>query len=408
MKCRGCSSTLSKTFIDLGESPIANNLLSLHQLTEPEEFFPLHARTCDACGLVQLPEVSSREMLFPGNYSYYSSYSKSWLIHSQLFALEITQRLQLNSNDLVIEVASNDGYLLQYFRKARIPVLGIEPATDVAEFAARERGIQTIVDFFGKDTASKVLKKYSKSRLIIANNVLAHVPDIHDFVEGFRILLEDDGIATFEFPHLLNLIRFNQFDTIYHEHYSYLSLTALRPIFAKHGLRVFDVEKLNTHGGSLRVFVCRLESDWPESVLVRETVQEENLCDPRLEEVFSQLQTKSEEVKSKFVDEIKMIRESGRRVAAYGAAAKGNTLLNFSSIKSSDIEYVVDRNPQKQGKFLPGSRIPVVSEDYLRTNPPDVLIILPWNLANELVGQLDYLKKQGVRFLRAIPQLEYF
>jgi hypothetical protein len=408
MKCRGCCSLLSKTFIDLGESPIANNLLTMDQLSESEEFFPLHVRTCESCGLVQLPEISTRETLFPDNYTYYSSYSNSWLLHSRKFALDIIDRLGLRFDDLVIEVASNDGYLLQYFREAGIPILGIEPAAEVAKVAELERGIPTVVDFFGRETAKRVLKENSNSRLIIANNVLAHVPDIHDFVSGFEILLADDGIATFEFPHLLNLIRLNQFDTIYHEHYSYLSVTALCPIFAQHGLRIFDLEKLDTHGGSLRVFVSKTNSDWPEKPIVKECIYEESLHDPRLDEVSCELRKSSQRIKSEFLEEINRIKKNGMTVAAYGAAAKGNTLLNFLGLKSNSIDYVVDRNPHKQGRFLPGSRIPVVSEEHLKQHLPDVLLILPWNLAFELSQQLDYLKMHNVKFLRAIPRLEYF
>lgn len=408
MKCRGCSSLLSRTFIDLGESPIANNLLTMDQLVESEEFFPLHTRTCDSCGLVQLPEISPKEKLFPDNYTYYSSYSKSWLLHSQKFTMDMIDRFKLNQNDFVIEVASNDGYLLQYFRESGIPVLGIEPAAQVAKVAEQERGIPTIVKFFGKDTAYTVLAENSKSRLIIANNVLAHVPDIHDFVAGFEVLLENNGVATFEFPHLLNLILLNQFDTIYHEHYSYLSITALRPIFAKYGLRIFDLQKLDTHGGSLRIFVCKTNSDWPEDPIVQECINQEIRSDPRLNHVSSNLQSNSKKIKIELLAEIDRIKRSKLTLAAYGAAAKGNTLLNYLNVRSDTIDYVVDRNPNKQGKYLPGSRILVVDEDHLKKFPPDVLLILPWNLADELTQQLSYLKKQGVKFLRAIPHLEYF
>lgn len=408
MNCRGCGSLLTKTFIDLGESPIANNLLTFEQLGKLEEFFPLHSRTCESCGLVQLPEISSRETLFPENYTYYSSYSKSWLAHSQKYATKMIEKLGLTGDDLVVEVASNDGYLLQYFCGAGIPVLGIEPAAEVAKVAEQERDIPTVVEFFGEDTANRLVEQNVTPRLMIANNVLAHVPDIHDFVAGFTALLADDGIVTFEFPHLLNLILLNQFDTIYHEHYSYLNLTSLIPIFAKHGLRIFDVEELDTHGGSLRIFVCKTNSRWKEESSVKNCVYEESVHDPRSDNVASKLQNSSQQVKSDLLDELERIKKSGQTVAAYGAAAKGNTLLNFVGVKSGSIDYVVDRNPHKQGKYLPGSRIPIVSEDYLQKNPPDVLLVLPWNLAVELSQQLEYLKRQGVKFLRAIPSLEYF
>ena len=408
MRCRGCFSLVSKTFIDLGMSPIANNLLTLEQLTLPEAFFPLHARTCDNCGLVQLPEISTKEFLFPQNYTYHSSYSESWLLHSQQFAANLIERLELKSDDFVIEVASNDGYLLQYFRNAEIRVLGVEPAAEVANIAKFERNIPTIVKFFGRDVAKEILLQYPKPKLIIANNVLAHVPDIHDFVAGFEILLDNKSIVTFEFPHLLNLIRLNQFDTIYHEHYSYLSITALNPIFAKHGLRVFDVEKLDTHGGSLRIYVCRADSDWREEEAVRACVLEESIFDPRSAHISSKLQTGAQEIRSKLSRELLQLKSDGMSVAAYGAAAKGNTLLNYLGMHSRILDYVVDRNPSKQGKFLPGSLIPIVSEEHLKAHPPDILLVLPWNLATELTQQLAYLKNQGVKFLRAIPNVEYF
>lgn len=408
MICRGCGYSLTKTFIDLGQSPIANNLLNNNRSGSEEPFFPLHVRTCDFCSLVQLPEISARETLFSDSYSYHSSYSQSWLQHSEKYSITMVNRLGLTPNDLVIEVASNDGYLLQYFRENGIPVLGIEPAAEVARVAELERRIPTIVRFFGKDTAEQVLMEKSKSRLMIANNVLAHVPDIHDFIAGFEILLEDNGVVTFEFPHVLNLILLNQFDTIYHEHYSYLSVTALRPIFAKHGLRIFDLAHLETHGGSLRIFVCRSNSEFKEEEIVEECVNKESLNDPRLKEVSSKLQSSALKIKAELLAEIERIKKDGKTVAAYGAAAKGNTLLNYLNINSSSIDYVVDRNPHKQGKYLPGSRIPIVDENHLNDFPPDVLLILPWNLAVELTQQLDYLKKQGVKFLRAIPHLEYF
>ena len=408
MKCRGCKSILTRTFIDLGDSPIANNLLSAGQLREMEEVYPLHTRTCDCCGFVQLPEIFTRETLFPKNYTYYSSYSTSWLTHSEKYAIEMIDKLALTATDLVVEVASNDGYLLQYFRIRGVPVLGIEPVSEVARVAVEERGISTIVEFFGEEVAKRLVQDYKKPRLMIANNVLAHVPDIHDFVAGFKTLLDDEGVITFEFPHLLNLILLNQFDTIYHEHYSYLSLTALKPIFASHGLRIFDVVELNTHGGSLRVFVCKTDSSWRESVTVQRCLESESAHDPRSEVVAARVQARSSQVKSDLLNELSKIKQRGLSIAAYGAAAKGNTLLNFVGVTSKIIDYVVDRNPHKQGKFLPGSHIPIVSEDHLRANPPDVLLILPWNLATEVEEQLAYLKTQGVLFLRAIPSVEYF
>ncbi len=329
-------------------------------------------------------------------------------MHSQKYAIKMLEKMRLTEKDLVVEVASNDGYLLQYFRVAGIPVLGIEPAAEVGKVAEQERNIPTVVEFFGLDIAEMLLEQYAKPRLMIANNVLAHVPDIHDFVAGFAVLLEDSGVATFEFPHLLNLILLNQFDTIYHEHYSYLSITSLTPIFKKHGLRIFDVEELDTHGGSLRIFVCKTNSQWKEDASVEDCLYKESLNDPRSINVASKLQNQSKQVKADLLDELERIKKNGKTIAAYGAAAKGNTLLNFVGLKSGTIDYVVDRNPHKQGKYLPGSHIPIVSEEFLQKNPPDVLLVLPWNLAAELSQQLEYLKGQGVKFLRAIPGLEYF
>jgi len=408
MNCRGCNSDSFVMFIDLGLSPIANNLILFEHLGFMEPSLPLQVRTCAACGLVQLPEVSSRALLFPTDYSYYSSYSTSWLAHSEQYVKQMVKKLSLTEKDFVVEVASNDGYLLQYFRGSGIIVLGIEPAADVAKVAVQERGIPTIVDFFGKDSAERLLLTYQKPTLMIANNVLAHVPDIHDFISGFSIMLADEGVVTFEFPHLLNLILLNQFDTIYHEHYSYLSLTSLMPVFAEHGLRIFDVEELSTHGGSLRVFVCKVDASWKEELSLKRCLVLENAQDPRDEGVSASVQSRTQKVKLDLMSELSRAKGAGLRVAAYGAAAKGNTLLNFAGIKSDTIDYVIDLNPHKQGKYLPGSHIPVFGEEHLKMNPPDILLILPWNLADEIGNQLGYLKEQGVKFLRAIPSLQYF
>jgi hypothetical protein len=395
-------------FIDLGLSPIANNLILHEHLDFKEPSLPLQARTCSVCGLVQLPEVSSRALLFPTDYSYYSSYSTSWLAHSEQYVKQMVKKLSLTEKDFVVEVASNDGYLLQYFHGSGITALGVEPAADVAKVAVQERGIPTIVEFFGKDSAERLLFTYQKPTLMIANNVLAHVPDIHDFISGFSIMLADEGVVTFEFPHLLNLIILNQFDTIYHEHYSYLSVTALMPIFAEHGLRIFDVEELATHGGSLRVFVCKVDASWKEEPGLKRCLALESAQDPRDENIAFSVQSRTQKVKLDLVSELSRAKEAGLRVAAYGAAAKGNTLLNFAGIKSDTVEYVIDLNPHKQGKYLPGSHIPVFGEEHLKMNPPDILLILPWNLADEIANQLGYLKEQGVKFLRAIPSLQYF
>jgi SAM-dependent methyltransferase len=407
MQCRACENTEVRTFIDLGMSPIANNFLTSENLKNRELSLPLHVVTCVNCGFVQLPEVASREALFPEDYLYFSSYSRSWLEHSKVYAEKMIEKLNLSKKDLIIEIASNDGYLLQYFNDQNISVLGIEPALEVAE-AARNKGIETIVEFFGKDSANRIVKTHKKAKLIIANNVLAHVPNIHDFIEGFSILLADDGFITFEFPHLLNLIKLNQFDTIYHEHYSYLSLTALNPIFKKHELKIVEVEKIETHGGSLRVTLVKARYNYLVQKSVYEILEEETKYDPLNVDLMFKFQESAKVIQLELVKELKTAKEQGFKVAAYGAAAKGNTLLNYSQIKTDLVSYVVDLNPNKQGKYLPGSHIPVVSEAALRENKPDVLLVLPWNLATEIKNQLNWLSDCGTKFLRAIPKVEYF
>ena len=403
--CRGCGELLSLTFLDLGSSPIANDLITLENLNSPEIQYPLHTMTCTSCAFVQLPEVALRESLFRSDYVYFSSYSTSWLAHAKEYVSLLTSRLNLGIEDLVVEVASNDGYLLQYFSEAGIQVLGVEPASGVAEVAIA-KGIPTIIDFFGEEIARQLAKK-TKPRLMLGNNVLAHVPNIHDFIEGFSLLIDDEGLITFEFPHLLNLIRNNQFDTIYHEHYSYLSITALKPIFESHGLKIVDIEKLSTHGGSIRIFVAKAESIWETQDVVNMTLNEELVFDPRDRTVWTSLQERTLKTKLDLVAELVRCKKEGIRVAAYGAAAKGNTLLNYSGIDSDFIEYVVDLNPQKQGNFLPGSRIPIVGDLVLNENPPDVLLVLPWNIIDEVKVQLNHLSSTGMKFLRAIPHLEY-
>ena len=406
VSCRGCQAELVLTFLDLGMSPIANNLVLPKDVDKPDAFYPLHVMTCTECALVQIPEVNKREELFRADYVYFSSYSTTWLEHSQSYAKQMLDLLQLSSGDLVIEVASNDGYLLQYFNQVGVSVMGIEPSAGVAKVAI-EKNIPTVIDFFGTDLA-KTLALSTKPRLLIGNNVLAHVPNIHDFIQGFAILLADDGLITFEFPHLINLIKSNQFDTIYHEHYSYLSVTALIPIFGTYGLQVVKVHRIPTHGGSVRIFVAKSDSFWKIDESVEEVLLEETELDPRKQKIMQMVQEKTIQVKTNLLRELESCKERGIRVAAYGAAAKGNTLLNYSGVTSDLIEYVVDLNPHKQGNFLPGSRIPIVGIDQFTMNPPDVLLVLPWNLANEIKKQLNQEIEKGLKLLRAIPDLEYF
>lgn len=406
VRCRGCQAELVLTFLDLGMSPIANDLVLPKDVEVLDPCYPLHVMTCTECALVQIPEVNKREVLFREDYLYFSSYSTTWLEHSKSYVQEMLELLKLRPSDLVIEVASNDGYLLQYFNQAGIKILGIEPSSGVAKVAI-EKNIPTVIDFFGADLAKK-LAISMKPKLMLGNNVLAHVPNIHDFIEGFAILLAHDGLITFEFPHLVNLIKSNQFDTIYHEHYSYLSVTALIPIFSTYGLKVVKVERIPTHGGSVRVFLAKSDSLWKIEESVEEILLEESGFDPRNVNISRIVQERAMQVKTDLLRELNHCKASGKRVAAYGAAAKGNTLLNFSGVTSDMIEYVVDLNPHKQGNFLPGSRIPVVGLDQLAMNPPDVLLVLPWNLASEIKEQLTQEIENGLKLLRAIPSLEYF
>jgi len=405
MICRGCGNQLSLTFLDLGVSPVANNLIEVNSPSEGAKKYPLKAMVCESCAFVQLSEVIPRETLFPENYLYYSSYSTSWLAHCEKFAKDMVDLLDLTSNDLVVEIASNDGYLLQYFMELKIEVLGIEPSLGVA-MVARSKGISTVVDFFGENLAKTLITK-RKPRLIIGNNVLAHVPDIHDFVRGLRFLLDEDGIVTLEFPHVYNLIKFKQFDTVYHEHLSYLSLTSLNPIFEEHDLKVFKIEKLDTHGGSLRVYLAKSYSSWKVCDSVDNILEEEKLLDPRIPAVYGALQNSVLSIKNDLNSKLQKLKNKGLKIAAYGAAAKGVTLLNFCGIDSDLIEYVVDRNPHKQGKALPGSNIKVVGVEKLTTDVPDVVLILPWNLSNEIASYIHSEIGINPVLIRAIPQVEY-
>jgi 2-polyprenyl-3-methyl-5-hydroxy-6-metoxy-1,4-benzoquinol methylase len=406
MNCRGCGAKLTLTFLDLGMSPIANNLVEDKQLNHRNKSYPLRAMTCEKCALVQLSEAIPKEKLFPSSYTYFSSYSSTWLEHSKSYAEKIISLLQLNQNDLVVEIASNDGYLLQYFANSGIKVLGIEPASGVAKTAIA-KGIPTLINYFGESTAVE-LTQGQKPKLMIGNNVLAHVPDIHDFIKGFSLLIADEGLITFEFPHLLNLIKKTQFDTIYHEHYSYLSVTALLPIFAQHGLRIINVEKLLTHGGSLRIFVAKNISSWIVHESVRATIAEESQYDPRDLRIYETVQRKVEGIKHNLLSELIKCKKDGKSISAYGAAAKGVTLLNYCGISNDLIDFVVDLNPNKQGKFLPGSQIPIVGINVFDMKIPDILLILPWNLSIEIKSQLSSYLKSGMKTIRAIPKVEYF
>lgn len=406
MNCRHCGTELSLPFLDLGAAPPSNAYLTAQSLHSPELWFPLRVMVCKQCWLVQTEDFSRAEALFTSDYAYFSSYSETWLQHARSYVRAMIDRFSLGAQSKVVEVAANDGYLLQYVREAGIPCLGIEPTAGTAR-AARAKGLTIVEAFFGEQLAQTLVTEGQGADLMIANNVLAHVPDINDFVSGFSILLKPAGVATFEFPHLLSLVRDNQFDTIYHEHYSYLSLLAVENIFSAKGLHIFDVETLPTHGGSLRVYAQRADHRGRErSPRVAALLAGEQAAGMKETAFYSGLQKRAELVKDDLLRLLLDAKHQGLVVAAYGAAAKGNTLLNFAGIRSDLIRYVADRNPAKQGKYLPGSRIPIVDENHLRRHRPDLVVILPWNLRDEVMAQLAYIREWGGRFVIAVPRLE--
>ena len=406
MKCRHCSAELKLTLVDLGSAPPSNAYLTIQKLQNPEKWFPLRVLVCEQCWLVQTEDFAQADELFDADYAYFSAFSSSWLAHSQRYVSDMAQRFSLNEQSHVVEVAANDGYLLQYVKALGIPCTGIEPTASTA-IAARTKGIDIIEEFFGVNLAKQLVADGKQADLTAANNVLAHVPDINDFVAGFTALLKPNGVATFEFPHLLNLIELNQFDTIYHEHFSYLSLSSVQQIFAANGLSVFDVQELPTHGGSLRVFAQRTDTGLQViNDQVRLLLQKEESVGMRTAEYYIGFQGKSEKVKDDFVAFLIEAKRKGKSVAAYGAAAKGNTLMNFAGIRPGLIHFVVDKNPAKQGKFMPGSRIPVESEERLWKERPDYIVILPWNLREEIMEQLAYVQEWGGKFVTAVPSLE--
>jgi SAM-dependent methyltransferase len=402
--CRFCGARLAHTFANLGMSPIANNYLTEEELGRMEPFYPLHALVCDQCFLVQLEEFETPEAIF-SDYAYFSSYSTSWLEHCRRYAERATERFSLGASSRVVEVASNDGYLLQYFAQAGVPVLGVEPAGNVANVAI-ERGIPTVVEFFGADTASR-LAQDGQADLLIGNNVLAHVPDLNDFVEGLKALLAPAGVITMEFPHLERLVGDRQFDTIYHEHFSYFSLLTVRRVFAAHGLEVFDVEELPTHGGSLRIYACQAGA-YPVSDAVRELEAREERAGFTHVETYLAFGDAVQQEKRDILESLIGLKNDGKRIAGYGAPAKGNTLLNFCGIGTEFIEFTVDRNPHKQERYLPGSHIPIREPGEIERARPEVVFILPWNLRDEIVEQLSFISDWGGRFLVRSPSLELY
>lgn len=401
-----CKSELTDVFIDLVSSPAANSFLSEEQLEEPEEFYPLKVFTCSKCFLVQIAEYKKYDTIFDDHYVYFSSYSKSWLNHARNYSLEMISRFGFDPGSQVIEIASNDGYLLQYFKDKSIPVLGIEPTSNTAE-VARNKGIETITRFFGVSLAKELVSENRKADLLIGNNVLAHVPDIVDFVAGMKLVLKEDGVITMEFPHLMQLIENTQFDTIYHEHFSYLSFLTVKQIFESQGLELFDVDEIPTHGGSLRIYAKHKEdSSKSISAKVAELLQREVRKGMNTLAYYNNFQQKTQMVKLEFIRFIVNEKLKGKKVAAYGAAAKGNTFLNYCGIKNDLIDFVVDANPYKQKKWLPSSHIPVVDETVLEERKPDYIIIFPWNLKSEIVDQLNYVRSWGCKFVTVIPMLE--
>jgi SAM-dependent methyltransferase len=406
MKCRHCDSDLTLPMVDLGSAPPSNSYLTKQTLHAPEKWFPLRVLVCEACWLVQTEDFAQAEELFNANYAYFSGFSTSWLAHSERYVNDMSARFSLGAQSHVLEIAANDGYLLQYVKARGIPCTGVEPTASTAA-AARAKGIDIVEAFFGVDLARTLVAEGKQADLTAANNVLAHVPDINDFVAGFALLLKEQGVATFEFPHLQKLLAETQFDTIYHEHFSYLSLTAVRRVFAVNGLAVFDVEELSTHGGSLRVYAQRVDTGkHVKSARVGQVLAAEIASGMLSADHYSEFQARTNRIKYELTSFLIDAKHDGKRIAAYGAAAKGNTLLNYAGIRADLIDFVVDRNPAKQGKYMPGSRIPIVSEEHLKREKPDYVLILPWNLKTELVDQLAYVKDWGCRFVTAIPHLE--
>jgi len=405
--CRFCGSTLQHTFVDLGISPLANSYLKPAQLDQLEPLYPLCVYVCGHCFLVQLQESESPEHIFK-DYAYFSSYSESWLENMQVYTDMIVNRLGLNEQSQVVEIGSNDGYLLQYFVEKAIPVLGIEPAANVAEVAIT-KGIPTVVEFFAQETASELASQSRKADLLIGNNVLAHVPELNDFVKGMKILLKPTGVITMEFPYLQRLMAENQFDTIYHEHFSYFSFITIDKIFSTHGLKVFDVDEIPTHGGSLRIYACHSE-DASKTIEERVTdlISKERRAGLAGLDYYLSFPEKVRETKSKLLDFLITAKNDGKFIAGYGAPAKGNTLLNYCGIGSDLVDYTVDRSPHKQGHFLPGTHIPIYEPDRLKRTKPDYVLLLAWNLREEIMKQIRYVRDWEGKFVIPIPEVKVF
>jgi SAM-dependent methyltransferase len=408
MYCRFDGLPLTHEFADLGFSPPSNSFLTAEQLNEPEVYYPLKLFVSERTFLVQVDEYKSHDEIFSSDYVYFSSYSSTWLQHSKRYVEMMIDRFGYGPSSQVAEIASNDGYLLQYFKEKGVPVLGIEPTAGTAA-VANGKGIESWVEFFGVALAKKMVAEGRQADLLLGNNVLAHVPDLNDFVGGLAIALKPNGVITMEFPHLMQLVACNQFDTIYHEHFSYLSLIAVRAIFSRHGLEIFDVQEIPTHGGSLRIFAHHAaDTTHPMTPAVNALLQKEQSAGMDTLAYYKGFQQKINDVKDAFLSFLLQAKKEHKRVAAYGAAAKGNTLLNYCGIKTDLIDFVVDANPHKQNKFLPGSHIPVVHEDLLKERKPDFVVIFPWNIKDEIMHQLRYIKEWNGKFVTAIPSIAIF
>jgi len=401
--CRNCGNSLTYTFADLGASPLCNELVQPEKINKGQQTYPLHAYVCEECFLVQIGTGISPQEIY-ADYTYFSSYSDSWLDHSKQYVQEMTSNFNINPDCFVMEIASNDGYLLQYFKDKNIPILGIEPSGTVAK-AAKEKGIPTEEVFFGKQTAEEIKSEYRSADLILGNNVLAHVPGIHDFMDGLEVVLSEDGIMTFEFPHLMQLVENNQFDTIYHEHFFYYSLHAVKTLFKKHGFKIFDVHQLPTHGGSIRIFITRAANkNYEINRRVTELLSEERMKGYLDVEFYTKFGERIKQTKRALLSLLTELKNKGKSIAGYGAPGKGNTLLNYCGIGTDFIDYTVDRSPHKQGHYLPGSLMPVHRPDKIRETKPDYILILPWNLKDEIMTQMDDVQEWGAKFIVPIPQ----
>jgi len=402
--CRHCNAALSLVFADLGATPVSNDYLPAARRFGAEPYYPLRAFVCQSCRLVQLEDFRRADELFREDYAYFSSVSTSWLAHAKRYAGDMTARYGLTASSMVVEVASNDGYLLQYFKDAGIGVLGVEPSKSVADYAIEKVGIPTRIEFFGRETARRLVAEGFAADLTVANNVLAHVPDINDFVGGFAEILKPDGVSTFEFPHLLNMIRENQFDTIYHEHFSYLSLIAAEHFMERNGLRMFDVETLPTHGGSLRLHTCRIAAKHHRSERVDAVLAQERAAGLDADDVYRAFDAQVRETKRALLELLIGIKRQGKTIVGYGAPAKGNTLLNYCGIGADFLEFTVDRAASKQGMYLPGTRLAIKAPEAIDAFKPDYILILPWNIKDEVMSQMHHAREWGAKFIVPIPK----